>query len=118
VQLTRHNSYVTAMCGHYSCNCIVNALRTFRNVQVTQDSGSLVRTQDADDFQRNDPVVLEESHELTIRLQWVSGVAGHLSSRCSMILNLLSRGLSAYFYLIPPLPTVKGVTRSTERQCE
>jgi hypothetical protein len=91
------------MCGRYSCNCIVNALRTFRNVQVTQDSGSLVRTQDADDFQRNDPVVLEESHELTIRLQWVSGVAGHLSSRCSMILNLLSRGLSAYFYLIPPL---------------
>jgi len=46
--------------------------------------------------------VLEESHELTIRLQWVSGVAEHFSSRCSMILNLLSRDPSACFYLTTP----------------
>jgi len=46
--------------------------------------------------------VLEESHELTICLQWVSGVAGHFSSQCSMILNLLSRDPSACFYLTTP----------------
>lgn len=88
-----------------------------RNVRVTQDTGSLDHTQDADDFQRNEirrSLVLEESYELIICRHWVSGAHRDVSQHD--LLNdtefFISRGLGLV------LSCEGTVLTSTILQCE